>query len=673
MSGRSVSYFGVLVLLVAACAVPAHSAIEVLDAAFRADRMLPEFYGFWKTYGWGDSIPNCYVGGALAVYVKNTGTGSVTVSDFTINGTGLANGIGCKTDKTYRCDQYACSVYYPSRKQALIDAGEPIWWRVEPNPIPAGGTAEIFVRMRFRVVGTLSCAIVAGSTIPVTINVTANDLPRVAGYGLSPDSTKLYLYLRHPTRGKLPTQILVDGVDKTAASTIAGDPNYDLVPVAVNLGSAFARGSFHCFQAVYDDGTKASDGCRVYYDNFKHGVWGGPSFASDEEQHQWFHNLERHSINLQKGGQGGWYKTSDGRAHLAAAGFKFLHEDPSTPDLYSIFLCDEPDAGEGNVPTSVSPYQVGALASSLNSLSQSFKANYSQYPTNLNLNGSFKPYNYYVYGHVPDVFSVDPYYQTRIADSYWEPSLAKTMPWYRKATYIYAVASTCQAACEPGRLHVILNSCRKHQNDEEAHRVFRWAAPEEKRIEFYYALAAGAKEIAYWWMTPVSVNQDAFCGIGWATEPGSAALWREIGLLGAEAGTVSQLIVNSCPVKTEITKPGRLWTRALLSGTGTLMLLCVNDDYACTDTGITIRSIDNAEVSLDLPDWINPVQVFEVDYNGIRDVPYSVASGRIQLHLGRVDVTRMIIITGDASLKSTLQSVYSATFGPRVAQIIPVQ
>ncbi|MGB9619383.1 MAG: hypothetical protein ACPL7K_03100, partial [Armatimonadota bacterium] len=427
------------------------------------------------------------------------------------------------------------------------------------------------------------------------------------------------------------------------------------------------------FQAVYDDGSKASDGCRVYYDNFKHGVWGGPSFSSDEEQHQWFHNLERHSINLQKGGQGGWYKTSDGRAHLAAAGFKFLHEDPSTPDLYSIFLCDEPDAGEGNVPTSVSPYQVGALAHSLNNLSQSFKTNYARCPTNLNLDGSFKPYNYYVYGHVPDILSVDPYYQTRIVDSYWNPSLAKTMPWYRKATYIYAVASTCQAACEPGRLHVILNSCRKHQNDDEAHRVFRWATPEEKRIEFYYALAAGAKEIAYWWMTPVGINQDGFSGIGWATEPGSAALWREIGLLGAEAGTVSQLIVNSCPVGTEITKPGRLWARVLLSGTSTMLLLCVNDDYACTDTGTTIRSIDNAEVSLDLPDWISPNQVFEVDYKGIRDVPYSVANGRIELHLGRVDVTRMIIITDDAALKSALQSVYSATYGPRVAELIPAQ
>jgi len=96
------------------------------------------------------------------------------------------------------------------------------------------------------------------------------------------------------------------------------------------------------------------------------------------------------------------------------------------------------------------------------------------------------------------------------------------------------------------------------------------------------------------------------------------------------------------------------------------VLLCVNDDYACTDVGTTIQSINDAEVSFDLPSWLSPTQVFEVDYKGVRDVSYGVASGRINLHLGRVDVTRMIVITSDSTLKSTLQSLYTNTYGPRV-------
>ena len=78
-------------------------------------------------------------------------------------------------------------------------------------------------------------------------------------------------------------------------------------------------------------------------------------------------------------------------------------------------------------------------------------------------------------------------------------------------------------------------------------------------------------------------------------------------------------------------------------------------------------------MSVDLPSWLtSPTNVFEVDYKGIHDVSNSVASGRINLHLGAVDVSRMIIITKDSTLKSTLQSRYTSIYGPRVAQLIPV-
>jgi hypothetical protein len=674
--GSQMIWRGFRVLGPATCAVflwavAATAAIEVLHASFRPDRMLPEYNALWKGgYKWGDTIPPCYVGGAIVVYMRNAGAASVTIGDFVINGTGLANGINCKEDKLYRCDQMACSVYYPSVKQALVDAGEPIWWRVDQNPIPPGGTAEIFVRMRKRVVGTLSCTIVptSGSTVPISISVTENEVPRVAGQGLSPDYATLYLYLRHPTKGKLPTQILVDGVDRTSNCTIGGDAGYDLLPVVCNMPSAFSRGTFHSFQAVYDDGTQASAGLRVYYDDFKHGRWGSVPAASIEDQRFHLIDMGVHSMNIQTQGFGDLSditKTAEGHAIMDQYGIKKIN-DAGADRLYSIFLCDEPDAGEGNIPTSVSPYQVGALAQSLANKSQYWKMNYATYPTNLNMNGSFKPYNYYVYGHVADILSVDPYYQTRIVDSYWY--YPQQIPWYTKATYVYAVGSTCKASCEPNRLHMIINSCRKHDGT----RVFRWATPEEKRIEFYYALAAGAQEISYWWFSRIGTTVEGFCGIGDADEPGSAALWREMGLLGAEAGIASPVIVNSCPADVAISKPGRLWTRALLSGNKTIVLLCVNDDYACNEAGTIIRAVQDAEVSLDLPSWVtSPTNVFEVDYKGIRDVSYGVTGGRIDLHLGTVEVTRMIVITSDSTLKNTLQSRYTSTYGPRVAQLVP--
>lgn len=639
--------FGVTVLAVALallCATPALCAMVLVDATYHADRFLPEFYSFWKSnYKWGDVVPPSNPGASLCVYLHNNGTSSVTVSDIVINGQSLSSAMRC-TDELFYCDKAACGT---GTNATMVAAGEPLWWRVSQNPVPPGGTTEVRVRMRAKVQSTLSLSVSTGASIPATVNTTVA-VPRIAGVGLSPDSTKLYLYLRHPVKGTAPTQILVDNVDRTSSCIIgAGDPNHEIQPVYCNLGSALARGSYHTFQAVYADGSKATDGLRVYVDDFQYCTWGG-----------WGPEPALHSFTLRQGVSES-YQLDGSR--------------------YAFFLCDEPDAHEAiqgpNKYPAYCPGYLGALSQKLSEESQSRKPNQSQWPTQLNINGSFKPNNYYVYGHVTDIVSVDPYLQTRILDSYWYPNLKNTIPWYKKATYIYAVASSCQAAVEPGRLEVILNSCRKQDRDADTgeFRVFRWATPEEKRIELFYALAAGAKQIAYWWVAVVGPTQDAFAGIGNADEPGSAALWREMGLLGAEAGTASPVIVNSCPTSFPITKPGKLWTRATLSGLDTMVLYCVNDDYTLDEAGAVIQRIDDAAVSFNLPAWLSPTQAFEVDIKGVRDVPFSISSGRINIQLGPVDVTRMVIITKDSALKSTLQSRYANTYGPRVAQLIPVQ
>lgn len=671
LANRFRSILSAALLITAVAASGAGAAIELIEAAYRPDRVLPEFYVFWKDwYNWGDSYIPYSASGALAIYVRNTGANSVTINDLLINGASMASGMGC-TDNTYKCEMQACSVYYPRTNQTLVSAGEPIWWRADPNPIPAGGTGEIFVRMRTRVLTTLSLVVQSSAgNISTSITVTNNPAPRIAGIGLSPDYTKAYLYLRHPVKGKLPVQILVDGVDRTGTSIVGGDVNCDLVVVECGLGAALIRGTYHCFQAVYDDGSKATDGLRVYYDDFKYCRWGGPPASDLNDQLAHLIDMGIHSMNLQVNGWGpigDITKTAEGHAVMDQYGIRKALDEPTADRLYAIFLCDEIDGGDSNVPTSIVPATIGALAQDMAWFSQSFKANYPQYPTMLNLAANYKPYNHYIYGQIPDILSVDPYYQARISDAYWKrPNMKAT---YSKATYIYAVASSCQAGLEPGRLHVILYSCR--DNDPENNRVLRWAAPEEKRIEAYYALAAGAKEIDYWWFTRVPPTQPGNDGIGDADEPGSAALWREIGLIGAEAGIASPIIVNSCPAVMSFVKPGALWVRGLVSGVDTLLLICVNDDYAVDESGIAIRSIKNADVGFDLPDWIgNPAGVFEIGCRGVSDVPFDVANGRITVHLGRVDVTRMIVVTKNSSLKSSIAARYSTIYGPRVTTLI---
>ena len=654
----------------------AWAAIEVLDAYFRPDRMLPEWnYFFSSSYKPGDVIPNRTPGGSVCVYLRNTGGTSVTIDDFVINGTGLKNGIRCKEDKTYRCDLMACSVYYPHAKQALIDAGEPVWWRVDPNPIPPGGTAEVFVRMRYIVPGTLTCSVVptSGSSVPLSIPVSGSEIPRIVDCCFSPDMTKLYLYLRHPERGTAPSAVYVDGVNVTSNCTIVSDPRVDLAVVKCNLAAALSRGSYHVFQAEYPGGTRASFGLRVYSDNFKYGTSNAPRLDTDQQKRDFLISMGERSINLMTegvGDLGDFLKTAEGKAIMDQYGMRKLHNDKTSDRLWGIFCCDEPDCGEPNVAAAVAPYnKVGTLAQAMvNRIRDNFRGSYAVYPCVVNLNSTNNPYQWYNWGHVPDIFSMDPYYMARMSDAYWyHPN---TIPFYRKATYIYAFASTCKAACEPRLLHIILQCTRRQRPDEG--RVFRWPTPEEQHICAYYAVAAGAKQIAYWWLAQLGPTQEGHNGCAANNEPGAVALWREMGLIGAELGLVGSIIVNSSPADFAMTKPGKLWIQPLLSGVDTMMLVCVNDDYSSTDAGITIRPVHDARVSFDLPNWLSaPASVFEADYRGVRDLAHSVASGRITLELGTIEVARMVIITKDGSLKSTLQSLYSTVYGPRVAGLVP--
>lgn len=660
--------------------------IEWLDAYYRPDRMVPQFFPFWSTsYTVGDEPPVYSASGQLCAYLRNTSGSAVTISDVMLQGVSLKQAIGCNSRVTYQTGLcYACSLHYPSstpittqQRETLIAAGEPVWWRVVPSTVPAGGTAEVYVRMRSRVPGTLSLSVVpaTGDPLQTAIQVSDSDIPRIARCAFSPDMSTLYLYLRHPTPGKAPVAILVDGSDVTARCTIGADPGVDIVVVVCSLPSAFTRGSFHCIQAVYDDGTRASAGLRAFYDDFRHGLWGGPNSTSYAEAADHLRSMANHSINVQVmqtgfGSLGDYLNTPEGYQLMTQLGIWRLVQDPSKAAnrLWGLFLCDEPDVAEPSVPETICPAYArpGVMAQSLWYKADGFRVSNPSVPTVLNVDNSNRPYDWYHYGQLADIFSSDPYVTHRLRDAYWYRPHQQSL--YSKMTYAYAWSCTSRAASEPRPYRCILN-CSRIQTET---RIWRFSTPEEHRIQAYYALAGGATQLDHWWFTPREATETGSAGCG-TNEPAAAAIWREIGLLGAEFGTAGSVIVRSCPASFPITSTGTLWARALAAGLDTVALICVNDDYACDESGTVVRPIENASLSFALPSWITPAAVFEVDSRGVRDVGWSLSERRISVQLGRVDVTRFTIVTSDPALKPTLQSLYEAKYRPRIDAIAPAE
>ncbi len=205
---------------------------------------------------------------------------------------------------------------------------------------------------------------------------------------------------------------------------------------------------------------------------------------------------------------------------------------------------------------------------------------------------------------------------------------------------------------------------------------FRFGTPAEKRIEVYYSLAGGAKGISYWWYTPVIPSKQGDVsgadGVGAARHDGqAAAMWKEMGLLGAEVRTAGPVILQSCPVELETTvSDPTLWPKCLLAGVDTLVLIVVNERYANDRVGTVYKPIDEATVTLQLPSWLEPEAVFDINHEGTQDVSWKVKDSRLDLDLGKVELTRMVVVCKDAKLRAGLQDLYKSKFAAKVARLM---
>ncbi len=233
-------------------------------------------------------------------------------------------------------------------------------------------------------------------------------------------------------------------------------------------------------------------------------------------------------------------------------------------------------------------------------------------------------------------------------------------PAFIKPRYVLGVVTICNSACAPKPLHIILNSVR---HDIEGG-GFRFATPPEKTVELFYALGAGAKSFSYWWYTPYG----RFHGCG-ASDPEAVALWRQIGLLGAQVRTAGPVLTRSCPATVPVKAPPKLWTRTLLAGTDTLVLIAVNDNIANDRLGTVVVPLPTTPITLTPPSWLKPADAFEITPEGLRDVTWKTDAAQLALDLGKTEVARLVLLTSDKALRRQLDDLYRTHFAANIAQL----
>jgi hypothetical protein len=668
--GNSLSYSVWAALLGALLVVTASAEIKVIGVQYQPDRVMPEYDCIWHDRQYPGPCTATIPGANVKVFVKNTGTAAETISDVTLAGYSLSSVIQMNAAQS---DASSIYYYWATPPQAIIDAGEPVWFKTDPaGTLPVGGVAQVVVRLRYLpVTASVTVGVVAsGNTVSTNIAVNAS-APQLASVGFSADRTKVYLHWRR-SGGAAPIGVWMDGTNVTANTSTVGDATVNFGASVIQLAAPLPAMSFHVYLGVFLDGKTASAGVRTWTNPFIYGTWGSKAIPGDAAAGAaWIDEAAAHGVNALvmnwASGLGTFLATSAGRAYADSKGYGFvIHSSGqfycTTPRLW--FIYDEPDYTDwtiGGLPDG-NTHKPGVMAMRMIQDGEGLRASYPLAPTTVNVDGNLKPYNYWNWGQVPDVFMNDAYYQPLLADAYWYNSYR--IPLYQKATYIYASAQAAALACEPNPMHMILYSCSLH--DSGSGNVWPFAPPATKRIEAYYALAAGAKGMSYWWY----LTDPTFSGLNYGSAD-ALALWKEIGLLGNEIKTAQPMLVTSHPVDLPLTPSTNVWARALAVGTNSLILLVVNDNYANDAAGCHYTPVANATVTATLPSWMRFPTALEIAASGLSDVNTQTNGNQLVLNLGTLNLTRMIVLTRDPQLRASIQQRYTQQVQPGVCSIAP--
>ncbi len=651
---------------------------------YRADIPFPEYMPMWRE-GWawfddeGERVryahPDMPLGGHLYASFRNATGQPLSVKDVLLEGVSLAQGVAPETKpKGTPDDKYPSSLKFsklPAEQVArLAAAGEPVWWKVEPLEIPPGGFGQVTVRLRRdpRVEKlTVQIPGLPDADGRVVINP-AQPAPWFFSVNFAASFDEIHAYLRHPGgQGVAPQRILLDNRDVTARCRMAADPAVDTVAVVIKPPQPLKEGTWYLLQADYADGLVARVNLGAWQPGLVYGMWGYSRRANEEENRKFYlEDMRVHHINTLlysiPGEVRKFLRSEEGREYSRRTGIRAMTNwvgDAADPPF--MFLTDEPDAGDFRSQMLDPDKRIGSLGQHLIERANMFRREQPETPVLLNIDNTFKPENWYTYAQLADLPCADPYYQEAL-QSVYKVDPTNLGP-YLKPTYVLGVGEIYHSAGAPKPMHLILHTCRFDFKPEDF--PFRGPTVAEKRIEVYYALAAGAKALSYWWYTPYG----EYYGVG-GDSPEMKALWKEIGLLGAEVRTAEPVILYSSPAKVKVRGPRMLWVRTLVSGTETLVIIAANDNIASDRLGTVVKPVEKANLKVEVPSWLRPADVFEIDYRGTQKVDWKAADAELTLDLGQVELTRMILVTSDAGLRERLQNRYEEHFAANVATLL---
>ena len=581
-------------------------------------------------YQWGEAwgeirqfFPRYFKPAATAhVFVRNGGGSEVDVTHLSFNGKPVEE--VCTTPEV---------------------AGPVIWYRANPEVLQPGQFGLIYVRLRDRPDRPIDVGISTKDGQTVTARLTESDREQIRlGYvGFNQRIDRVYLYVERLATRKLNVdRVYLDGRDLTASSQVVNG-SFEGGPALVEttLDEPLAYGSYHCLRVTTRQGPVAMHQVRARDDRFQRGIVAGQTPL--KAYHAKFFNSLYHLHGSFPTDPDWWKPDSD----LARLGFTRTTPCPSEeaikaqadvpPGRILFNSVDEPDAHE---PGPL-PYMSRCGINIMRQVEPTMRLQRRLDPlheTMVLVDRTYAPFNWLVYGEVPDVLMNDIYAPTQ---------------WHGYDLDVFAPSvDALLAGAAPRPVHVMLWG-----GMNTGYPMRRSPTPEENDMSVHYVLGCGAKGVHYFldWNSYPTVFEGGY----YVGAPRTNMLWKNMGRMNAEMARLAPLLAIGHPFSIVAADSDQLWARSLLCGKDNFVVVLVNRKHRINvndrySKQPHIYPVESAAVALSLPGWFTLRSAVHVTYDDVRPIRLSGQGQRRRLEVRDLRTSMVLVLSQEDDIAERL-------------------
>ncbi|MCX6376540.1 MAG: hypothetical protein NTU88_11000 [Armatimonadetes bacterium] len=526
-----------------------------------------------------------------------------------------------------------------------LHPGPVLWYRCRPNPFPPGGMADLLITLAEPTDKPAAVEIRTSSGERITRTIPCVPEPLMfQAIRFSRDLRSIDVYVRWSDASSSDAlkTIRLDGRNMSRCASPRPARSLDgLAYMRITLDRPLVRGSFHVFEVETEAGLSTAYQIRAIPAEFIIGVYGIPSEENvkDWAAHGCNHYLSFGAVppdlldlmNASGITVGARYipqplvdrKTSGVVACDEEATRKILKDVIGKPILLYHHLVDEPDVSDYYAGK-----RLGASGMELIARAEFWGDQDPERYTFIQLDNTFRPRNYRVYGESADVLATHRYSLGSFLRSEAGSEIFTRLPFLED---LQETMTRFRQATEPNPFFMVPQFFNIGKG-----RLGREPTIGEMRLQCYVMVAGGARGLIHYIHSGSSGGHE-----GGRTKP----LWDAMADMHAELKRVGEVVQTGTPAPQDWVKAGspNVYASALLCGDRIAVIL-INRAHRSALDRFTALPMHNVPISVRIPPWIEASRLEVIPADGADSITPTACGDEVSFTVGEIKDARCFIL-----------------------------